>query len=276
MWARSALKDQAKANLRDNYWIGFGVVMIMMGIEMGVSIVSSFVPFVALLVLPVLSVGVVRWFSRNRESAVTPAIDNIFSLFRGNNYGKTLGAMLWMSLFLFLWSLLAIAPLMIAYILFFVSILTSSNIQTGHFPENFNISRIGGDGFILIAIVLLAFAILLFIPAFIKYFSYRMTPWILADNPAIGYQRALKLSIDLTRGQKWSMFVLELSFLGWWILGALACGVGVFFVMPYYQATQAELYATLRQNGVDNGLCSMEELGFFKAVQSVPPSPSVG
>jgi uncharacterized membrane protein len=241
----------------------------MMGIEMGVSLVASFVPFVALLVLPVLSVGVVRWFSRNREAAVTPAIDNIFSLFRGNNYGRTLGAMLWMSLFLFLWSLLAIAPIMIAYVLFFVSILTSSYSQTGDFPKNFNFSRISGDGFIVIAIIFLAFAMILFIPAFIKYFSYRMTPWILADNPAIGYQRALKLSIDLTRGQRWRMLVLELSFLGWWILGVLACGVGIFFVLPYYQATQAELYATLRQNGVDSGLCTMEELGFYKAVQSV-------
>ena len=41
-------------------------------------------------------------------------------------------------------------------------------------------------------------------------------------------------------------WLLEMSFFGWMFLGAMACGVGTFFVLPYYYATFAELYAVLR------------------------------
>ena len=50
----------------------------------------------------------------------------------------------------------------------------------------------------------------------------------------------------MTDGQKWEIFVLQLSFLGWILLGSLLCGIGLFFVEPYVQATYAELYAKLR------------------------------
>ena len=79
----------------------------------------------------------------------------------------------------------------------------------------------------------------------------------------IGYRRALKLSIAMTQGHKWAMFILDLSFVGWYLLGLLACGLGVLFVRPYYLAVQSELYAQLRYLGVQNHLCTMEELGFF-------------
>ena len=47
--------------------------------------------------------------------------------------------------------------------------------------------------------------------ATVKSLSYSMVPYILTDNPAIGYSRALKLSIAMTHGHKWRMFVLGLS-----------------------------------------------------------------
>ena len=87
-----------------------------------------------------------------------------------------------------------------------------------------------------------------------------MVPYILADNPEIGHSRAIKLSNEMTRGEKWDIFVLDLSFLGWFILGSLAFGIGILFVQPYYDATNAELYIKLRQNAIDNGLTSKNEL----------------
>lgn len=268
MWTRTDLKNRAKANLNDKYWTAFIVILIVVGIEMAVGALSSFIPFISLLVMPVISVGVVRWYSRNREAPVTPAVDMVFSLFRDNNYGRTLGSMLWMYLFLFLWGLLASVPVTIGFILFFIGILTNSLSQTGgkfDFDFRNNYSNLLGDQFIIFAIILGLAAILLSIPAIVKSYSYRMTPWILADNPQIGYQRALKLSIDLTKGQKMDIFVLDLSFIGWGLLCILTCGIGFLFLAPYYNATQAELYAVIRQKGVDSGLCTMEELGFSRA-----------
>ncbi|NLW92427.1 MAG: DUF975 family protein [Syntrophomonadaceae bacterium] len=102
--------------------------------------------------------------------------------------------------------------------------------------------------------------LLLIIPGIIATYAYRMVPYILAENPNIGYKRALELSAQMTKGHKWGIFVLDLSFIGWMILGILALLIGVLFVFPYINATNAELYLILRQQALDNSLCIQEEL----------------
>ena len=102
--------------------------------------------------------------------------------------------------------------------------------------------------------------LLLIIPGIIKSYAYSMVPYILSDNPNIGYSRAVELSNQMTDGEKFDIFVLDLSFIGWYILGALLFGIGVFFVNPYVDATKAELYYVLRQKALGKGLTSPEEL----------------
>ncbi len=103
--------------------------------------------------------------------------------------------------------------------------------------------------------------LLLIVPGIVKGYAYSMVPYLLADNPGIGTKRAVELSDRMTQGQKWAMFVLDLSFIGWYILGTLACFVGVLFVLPYVNATKAELYLTLRQKALAEGICDRAELG---------------
>ncbi|RJE88418.1 DUF975 family protein [Paenibacillus sp. 1011MAR3C5] len=102
--------------------------------------------------------------------------------------------------------------------------------------------------------------LLLIIPGIVKSYAYSMVPFILANNPNIGYKRAVELSNQMTRGHKFRIFVLDLSFLGWIFLGLLACGVGVLFVMPYINATKAELYLALRKEALERNLTTGEEL----------------
>ena len=109
--------------------------------------------------------------------------------------------------------------------------------------------------------ILVALWTLLFIiPGIVKSYAYRMVPYILADNPNIGISRALELSNEMTRGEKFNIFVLDLSFIGWYLLGLLAFAVGTLFVRPYEDATNAELYVMLRQRALQNGICTYEEL----------------
>ena len=49
------------------------------------------------------------------------------------------------------------------------------------------------------------------------------------------------------RGHKWEYFVLNLSFIGWFLLSSLTFGLLLFYVMPYYQATMAEYYRYLKE-----------------------------
>ena len=91
--------------------------------------------------------------------------------------------------------------------------------------------------------------LLLIVPGIVKRYSYRMAPYILADRPELSGTEVLTQSRQMMNGHKWKTFVLDLSFLGWNILSALTFGLlGVFYVNPYRQCTNAELYRELKNS----------------------------
>ncbi len=107
-------------------------------------------------------------------------------------------------------------------------------------------------------------SLLFIIPGIIKSYEYFMVPYILAENPGISSKRAFELSKLMTQDEKFDIFLLALSFIGWIFLGTLACGIGVLFVEPYYQATFAELYQVMREKAHGLGFSDYDELpGFF-------------
>lgn len=107
-------------------------------------------------------------------------------------------------------------------------------------------------------------SLLFVIPGIIKSYEYSMVPYILAENPQISSERAFELSKKMTHGEKWKIFVLDLSFIGWRILGVLCCCVGEIFLQPYVEATYAELYQVMREKAHGLSFCDYSELpGFF-------------
>lgn len=105
---------------------------------------------------------------------------------------------------------------------------------------------------------------------FIKYYQYKMIPYILAENPDIHWKDAFRLTKEMTDGQKWRMFCLQMSFAGWFALMLLTGGlVGVFFSNPYYRATEAELYVKLRERVIE--VCSDESIFFEDNCLIYPP-----
>ena len=114
---------------------------------------------------------------------------------------------------------------------------------------------------LLRGVYIFLWTLLLIIPGIIKMYAYRMVPYILSDNPRIGHKRAIQLSEQMTMDEKFDIFVLDLSFIGWYILGVLAFGIGVLFVQPYYDAANAELYLKLREKAMSGGMTDAAELG---------------
>ena len=102
--------------------------------------------------------------------------------------------------------------------------------------------------------------LLLIIPGIVKSYSYTMVPFLLAENPGIPPSRALEISITMTDSHKWQMFVLDLSFIGWFLLGMIPFGIGILFVNPYYHTTRAQLYVALRAIALDRGIITLPEL----------------
>ena len=90
--------------------------------------------------------------------------------------------------------------------------------------------------------------LLLIIPGIVKNYAYRMVPFILSEYPQMSAKEALRLSDEMTRGHKAKMFILDLSFFGWYLLGAITFGLSdIVFTTPYVYATEAELYHVLKE-----------------------------
>lgn len=95
---------------------------------------------------------------------------------------------------------------------------------------------------IITAFFIYLWSLLFLIPGIIKSFSYSMAPYILAENPQMTAREALQASKDLMRGKKGQLFYLGLTFIGWFLLGALSLGIMYIWIVPYMQAAFAAFY----------------------------------
>lgn len=242
MWTREDLKRTAKTSLKGYYWLAFVVCLLAGLIGAGnASAGSSYTSMnnmtesggytydELLFILPIF-VGILIIFY---------VIAIVYSTFLGN-------------------------IIMIGKKHFFLS----SREQTPQFTflfANFRRGRYMGTvkTMFLTYLYIGLWTLLLIVPGIIKSYQYYMVSYIMAENPTISTKRALEISKHMTQGDKFNIFILELSFLGWYLLGLLACCVGGVFVNPYQEATLAELYALKRQEALDSGFVSASELCGF-------------
>lgn len=99
---------------------------------------------------------------------------------------------------------------------------------------------------ILQVIFIVLWSLLLIIPGIIAAFSYSMSYYILNDNPELSAMEAIALSKEMMSGHKLDLFVLYLSFFGWFILGLFTLGLGFLYLAPYSNATIANFYQALK------------------------------
>lgn len=93
----------------------------------------------------------------------------------------------------------------------------------------------------------LLWTLLLIVPGIYKAYCWRLVPFIIADEPGISGKEARARSAGMMNGSKWASFVLDLSFIGWKLVGALTFGIlNLVFTNPYEAATEAELYLALK------------------------------
>lgn len=103
---------------------------------------------------------------------------------------------------------------------------------------------------LLISIKIVLWSILFIIPGIIKSYEYAIIPYILADDPEISSKDAFKKAKQMMKGNKWRLFKLNFSFIGWFVLCVLSIGIGTFFLIPYINAANAEFYVELKNKHV--------------------------
>ena len=74
-------------------------------------------------------------------------------------------------------------------------------------------------------------SLLFVIPGIIASYSYYMTPFILCERPDMTSREAIRESKELMRGNKWRLFCLEFSFIGWELLASGVMGVVIMLIM---------------------------------------------
>jgi len=91
--------------------------------------------------------------------------------------------------------------------------------------------------------LLIVLGLLLFIlPGIVLSMGFSMSYYIMAEQQDVTFVEALQKSWDLTQGHKMDLFLLNIRFIPWYVLGLLCLVVGVFVVIPWHQTTLALVY----------------------------------
>lgn len=90
-------------------------------------------------------------------------------------------------------------------------------------------------------------SLLLIVPGIVAAYRYAMAPYLLAEHPELTAGEAIEHSKALMQGNKWRLFCLNISFIGWYLLAGLTGGVGFVFLNPYVTAASAAFYLELTQ-----------------------------
>lgn len=95
---------------------------------------------------------------------------------------------------------------------------------------------------ILVFLRVLGGLCLFIVPGIVAAYKYSMVNYVIAENPGISASDALYESKRIMKGNKWSLFCLGLSFIGWTLLVWITGGIASIWVAPYEQAAIAEFY----------------------------------
>ncbi len=95
-------------------------------------------------------------------------------------------------------------------------------------------------------------------------YAYSMADYIIYENPNLTASQALRLSRVMTDGEKWNLFVFELSYIGWELLSGLTCGIlGIVYVTPYMYTAHAGVYDELKDQGIRQNRFTWADFGQY-------------
>ncbi len=250
MWTRSLLKQNAKASLKNYYWMAFGVCLVAMMLggnagNAGASFSFSMpsMPFTG------------EELEQNPEA--------VYAMIAAFAIMLVVFAFTYVFVMAFALAIYAFlgGPVEVGRCKFFCTARTG-DVNFGYLFHNFGGGRYMPTVKVMFFKMLYTtlWSFLFVIPGIVKGLEYSLIPYLMAENPNLSKDRVFEISKKTMDGEKWNLFVLQLSFIGWNLLGMLACCVGIYFVVPYEQATYAEFYTCMRAKMISYGITTEEEL----------------
>lgn len=155
------------------------------------------------------------------------ALEDLFSQFK-TRFGAGFLMQFLRNLYISLWMLLLLVP---CFIIGIIMAVVDGGVGAS--------SDMIATGLLIGALVALIPAII--VGTVIEY-GYTMAPYILYENPDMSANQAIKASKELMKGNKWRLFCLCISFIGWSLLSLCTCGIGSLWLRPYQEAAYAAFY----------------------------------
>jgi uncharacterized membrane protein len=224
--------------------IGLSLMGLLLNI---LATIFGILPIIVIPVTLALEVGMASVFLDGYRGKEINS-DQLFKGFKG--FSRFAGGMAWRKLWLYIWSLVSTAGILIGLV-FVVSAIGTS---LSSFISNY-IGRLfggygfgygygygyGGSGKGAVAMIVLGIIIMVIIGVAglairaIKGYSYRFVPYILLNDPNINATEALRVSMRLTNGYKGKMFLADLllaiGYIVCWFIFYLLAKIGAFFVV---------------------------------------------
>lgn len=176
------------------------------------------------------------------------SVGNLFWAFREGRYSRILAGTAWKQLWLIIWNWLTSLVYFIPVFVFIVMLFLSPNFLRAfeEDPSSVNFWVILFEG--ALAALLVMFALLFIcviaqsIVIYNRTYAYMFTEYVLAEQPDLPTKSALEISKKMTSGIKLRMFLLDLSFIGWYILSMFTFGILNIWILPYRTAAFLEVY----------------------------------
>jgi len=102
---------------------------------------------------------------------------------------------------------------------------------------------------LLVVVLTFLWSLLLVVPGIVMGYAYRLTPYIAHDHPELSEFECVRRSKQMMRGYKWKLFLLDLGFIGWILLGMVTMGVALLWVVPYMETAHATFYERRKSLG---------------------------
>lgn len=126
------------------------------------------------------------------------------------------------------------------------------------FQQNYG-RKLGG--MLLVALYTWLWSLLLVIPGIVKGYSYAATTYILGRYTNVTADNAIKISMRIMNGHKMDLFIMQLSFIGWQLLGVLTFGLlNIFWVTPYQNIATAGCFDEFLAEAIESGRVDPSEL----------------
>ena len=149
--------------------------------------------------------------------------------------------------------LIIMGPLTIGMSMIALNVVRGKDVELGMLFNGFSDFSRSLVLYITNNIFIALWSMLFIIPGIIKSYAYSMSYYILIDDPNISANDARKKSMEMMKGNKWRLFCLDFSFIGWLLLCIVTFGILTFWVGPYMEVARAKFYLSLLPEGEEKG-----------------------